>query len=98
MSYLKTNVTVYNVRELAKTERDNSRTNRDANSHFKIYLLTAINIMFMDEEQRREVKSSVQNEQPLLTKNLQDSESQLPQPFNCLPYRNITKHILVSSL
>jgi hypothetical protein len=53
--------------------------------------------MFMDEEQRREVKTSVQNEQPVLTKNLQDSESQLPQPFNRLPYRVTTKNILASS-
>jgi hypothetical protein len=77
MSQFKRKVTVFNIRGLAKTKRDNGLTNRDANSHFKIYLLTAINMMFMDEEQRWVVKNSVQNEQPVLTKYLQDSESQL---------------------
>jgi hypothetical protein len=90
-------VAVFNVHGLAKTQRNNSCTIRNANSHYKRYLLTAINLMFMDQEQRWEVKTLVHNEQPLLTKYLQDSESQLPQPFDCLPYRNPAKNFLASS-
>jgi len=42
------------------------------------------------------VKNSLHNEQPVLTKYLQDSESQLPQPFNRLPYSNPSKNFLAS--
>jgi len=53
--------------------------------------------MIMDKEQRWEAKNSVHNELPVLTKYLQDSESQLPQPFNRLPYSNPAKNFLASS-
>lgn len=72
-------------------------TIRDANSRSKRCVLTAINTMFMYQEQRREVKKSVRNEQPVLTKYLQDSGSQLPQPFNRLSYSNPAKTFLAAS-
>ena len=40
------------------------------------------------------MKNSVHNEQPVLTEYLQDSESQLPQPFNRLPYSNAAKNFV----